>query len=183
MQTVESYPNTLESIRFIQQIRLYHVSNHWLKSWRRARHSNSLPFDKFDNVVLSLVTDNQLTTVDSAGWYFQHAGIKVTCLESTDIAKYYCADCYIEYDVMTHRPTYISDQNVVFFKFPWFLKYATVDQFVNFLNVWVKSTTVIAFDPILIQHNHLKFKLIDIIKSQTVFDIKEVERNLWIVTV
>jgi hypothetical protein len=182
MQIVTSYPQSEDSIKLVQQFRLYHLSNSWLKKWRQARHNKSLPFDKFDNVVLSLIDNNQLTVVDSAGWYFGHAGIKVTCLESTKIAKCYYPDCNIEYDVMTHRPTYISDQNIVFFKFPWFLKYATFDCFINFLNIWVKSVTIIAFNPILIQHNHLKFKLIDLVKNHTLFNITEVNDNLWIIT-
>ena len=178
MQIVESYSNQ-GRIRFIQQLRLYHLSRRNLKQWRQTRHGKLYSIDRTDQWILNNLSDTNLVLVDCAGWYFEQFGITTTCLESDSIAKYYWPACHIEPDIFTHRPTYISDQHPVVFKYPWFLKYATVDQFRTFLNIWVKSTTVINFEPMFVQHNHLKYNLIDIIRSKVNFNIQVINRQLW----
>lgn len=182
MQIVSSYKDDLGVIRLVQQVRLYNISNPWIRSWRRARHNHSLPFDLVDKVVLDCASNNSLTVVDGSGQYFEKAGIKVTCIESSAIAKLYNPNCIIEPDAFTHRPTYVPEDDVILFKYPWFLKYALLDDFIDFLTMWVKSTTIIAFSSIHIQHNHLKYRLIDIVQSRVNFSIKEVNNNLWIIT-
>lgn len=119
--------------------------------------------------------------VDCAGWYLENFGISTTCLESDEIAKYYWPSCHVEFDIFTHRPTYISVEHPVVFKYPWFLKYSTVDQFVNFINIWVKSITVIGFDPLYVQHNHLKHNLLDIIKQRTLIKVFQINQQTWVV--
>jgi hypothetical protein len=180
MQVVKSYVNQ-GSIRFIQQLRLYHLSRQHLKQWRQTRHGKLYRLDSTDKWILNNLSDTSLVLVDCAGWYFEQFGITTTCLESDSIAKCYWPSCYVEPDIFTHRPTYITSQHPVVFKYPWFLKYATVDQFVAFLNTWVKSTTVINFQPMFVQHNHLKYNLIDIIKPLVKFDIQVITNELWVV--
>ena len=180
MQIVKSYTNQ-GHIRFIQRLRLYHLSRQNLKQWRQTRHGKSYQIDGTDQWILNNLTQTSLVLVDCAGWYFEQVGITTTCLESDSIAKYYWPSCFVEPDIPIHRPTYIPDQPVVF-KYPWFLKYATIDQFVVFLNTWVKSTTIINFQPMFVQHNHLKYNLVDIIRPLIKFDIQVINDQLWVVS-
>jgi hypothetical protein len=180
MQVIKSYSDQ-GHIRCIQNLRLYHLSRPSIKQWRQSRHDNIYSLDSTDRWILDNLTDKNLVLVDCAGWYFEQFGITTTCLESDRIAKFYWPACHIESDIFTHRPTYIPTRTPVIFKYSWFLKYATVEQFVKFLHTWVKSTTVINFDPMLIQHNHLKYSLIDIIKPMVTFDIKAINDRLWVV--
>jgi hypothetical protein len=180
MQVITSYSD-FGHIRFIQNLRLYHLSRPSIKQWRQTRHNKTYSLDNTDRWILNNLTDKNLVLVDCAGWYFEQFGITTTCLESDRIAKFYWPACYVEPDIFTHRPTYIPTQYPVIFKYSWFLKYATVEQFVKFLHTWVKSTTVINFNPMLIQHNHLKYSLIDIIKPMIPIDIKVINDRLWVV--
>ena len=180
MQVVNSYKD-YSDIRCIQKLRLYHLSRPHLRQWRQSRHHRGFHIDNIDHWILNNLNSKSITMVDCAGWYLEDFGVSTTCLESDEIAKHYWPGCYVEPDIFTHRPTYISVSDPVVFKYPWFLKYATVDQFVNFLNVWAKSTTVIAFDSLFVQHNHLKYNLLDIVKQQTSFDIQPVNQQMWVV--
>jgi hypothetical protein len=180
MQVITSYLNQ-GSIRPIQNLRLYHLSRPHLKQWRQTRHGKPYRLDRTDKWILNNLPDKKLVLVDCAGWYFEQFGITTTCLESDEIAKHYWPTCWVEPDIFTHRPTYISTEHPVVFKYSWFLRYATVDQFVEFLNTWVRSITVINFRPMFIQHNHLKHSLIDIIKPMVKFNIQVIDPELWIV--
>jgi hypothetical protein len=180
MQIIDSYSLELGDIRFIQRLRLYHLSRPGLKHWRQTRHGKTYPLDETDKWILNGITDKNLVLVDCAGWYFEQFGVTTTCLESDSVAKYYWPSCRVEPDILIHRPTYISTTQPVVFKYPWFLKYATVDQFANFLNVWVKSTTIINFNPIFIQHNHLKYTLLATIKPMVKCNIQLINNQLWI---
>lgn len=181
MQVVTAY-STQSQIRFIQQLRLYHLSRSNLKQWRQTRHGKIYPLDSIDKWILTNLTDKNLVLVDCAGWYFEQFDITTVCLESDNIAKHYWPTYYVEPDIFTHRPTYIPEQCTVVFKFPWFLKYATVEQFVMFLNTWVKSTTIINFHSMFVQHNHLKYSLIDIVKPLVKFNIRVINDQLWVVS-
>tara|TARA_B110000503_G_C7035072_1_gene365742 strand:+ start:405 stop:956 length:552 start_codon:yes stop_codon:yes gene_type:complete len=182
MQIVSGYNTDFGPIRLIQQFRLYHLSRPAVKKWRVARHGIPYKLDVTDRWILDNLKNNKLVAVDCAGWYFREFDITPTCLESDMLSKQYFPECYVEPDILTHRPTYISADEMIVFKFPWFLKYATLAQFVNFLNVWVKSVTVINFYPILIQHNHLKFTLDSLVKEQVNLDIKIINPTLWVVS-
>jgi len=179
MQIVSGYSTDFGPIRLIQQFRLYHLSRPAVKKWRAVRHGIPYQPDLADQWILDNLQDNQLVAVDCAGWYFEEFNISTTCLESEPLSKQYFSKCHVEPDIFTHRPTYIPNNQMVVFKYPWFLKYATLDQFVNFLNIWVKSTTVINFNPILIQHNHLKFNLQDLVKDLVKVDIQIINKQLW----
>lgn len=182
MQIVSGYSINHGQIRLIQQFRLYHLSRPAVEKWRKVRRGIPYQPDVVDQWILNNLKDNKLVAVDCAGWYFQEFDIKTTCLESESLSKKYFPECYVEPDILTHRPTYIPDNEMVVFKFPWFLKYVTVDQFVNFLTTWVKSTTVLNFDPIFIQHNHLKFTLEILVKDRVNLNIQTINPELWIIT-
>lgn len=182
MQVISSYKDNVGDVRLVQQFRLYNFENPWIKQWRRARRTGNLPFDLYDRCVLDNLDNRTLVTVDSAGYYFKHANVDVVCIESSFIGGCYCQDCYIEPDILSHRPSYVESNNVVFFKFPWFLKYATLDDFTNFLTTWAKSTMIVAFNPVLIQHNHLKFDLLELVTQQTSLNIQRKQKDLWIIT-
>lgn len=182
MQIVSGYNPCHGPIRQIQQFRLYHLSRPSVKKWRAVRHGRPYPLDTADHWILNNLQDNKLVAVDCAGWYFQEFDIDTICLESEPLSKKYFSECYVEPDIFTHRPTYIPNDRMVVFKYPWFLKYATLDQFVNFLTTWVRSTTVLNFNPTLIQHNHLKFRLQDLVRDRLEFDIQVVDKQLWTVT-
>jgi hypothetical protein len=180
MQIVSGYNTDFGPIRMIQQFRLYHLSRPAVKKWRAIRRGIPYRVDATDRWILDNLQDNKLVAVDFAGWYFQEFNIKTTCLESELLSKKYFPECYVEPDIFTHRPTYIPDNEMVVFKYPWFLKYATLNQFVNFLTIWVKSTTVINFNPTLIQHNHLKFSLETLVKPRVNLNIQKINSQLWI---
>jgi hypothetical protein len=182
MQTVTGYHIDHGPIRLIQQFRLYHLSRPAVKKWRACRHGIPYNPDTTDHWILDNLQENKLIAVDCAGWYFREFNIDTLCLESDQLSNQYFPGCYVEPDIFTHRPTYIPNNQMVVFKFPWFLKYATLDQFVNFLNIWVQSVTVINFYPIHIQHNHLKYSLDMLIKNQTTLNIQVVNPTLWVVS-
>jgi hypothetical protein len=182
MQIVSGYNTDFGPIRLIQQFRLYHLSRPSVKKWRATRRGVPYQLDAADQWVLDNLQDKRLVAVDCAGWYFEKFNIRTTCLESELISKQYFPDCYVEPDILTHRPTYIPDNEMVVFKYPWFLKYATLDQFVDFLTTWVKSKTVLNFNPIFIQHNHLKFSLVSLVTHRVNLDIQQINEQLWIVS-
>jgi hypothetical protein len=179
MQIVPGYSTELGPIRLIQQLRLYHLSRPSVKKWRASRHSGQYQLDPTDRWILDNLQNNQLVAVDCAGWYFEKFNISTICLESEPLSKQYFPKCHVEPDIFIHRPSYIPNDQMVVFKYPWFLKYATLDQFVKFLNTWVKSTTVINFNPIFIQHNHLKFSLDNIVRDHVDLDIQTIHPQLW----
>jgi len=179
MRIVSGYNTDSGPIRLIQQFRLYHLSRPAVKKWRAVRHGTPYQPDSTDRWILSNLQDNQLVAVDCAGWYFEEFNISTTCLESELLSKQYFSKCYVEPDILTHRPTYIPNDQLVVFKYPWFLKYATLDEFINFLNIWVKSPTVINFNPILVQHNHLKFSLDALVRERTNLNIQIIYSQLW----
>jgi hypothetical protein len=154
------------------------MSRPGLKQWRKARHTNMYTPDRVDQLVIQH-NPKKIIAVDCAGWYFNYFGIAIECVESNDIAKLYYPACYIEYDVLTHRPTYLDNSALVVLKHPWFLRYATVNQLVNFLNIWTRSVTILEFIPRLIQHNHLKYSLLDLVQQQTDCNIKEITPEVW----
>jgi len=180
MQIVSGYNTDFGPIRLIQQFRLYHLSRPAVKKWRAIRQGIPYQVDATDRWILDNLQDTKLVAVDFAGWYFQEFNIKTTCLESEPLSKKYFPECYVEPDIFTHRPTYIPVNEMVVFKYPWFLKYATLTQFVDFLNTWVKSSTVLNFNPMLIQHNHLKFSLETLVKRQVDLNIQKINAQLWI---
>lgn len=183
MQIIKSYKDTGQ-LRLVQRLRLYHLDRPKLRLIRRHRHRrNEFPFDTLDRWVIGLANDSgrSITAVDFAGWYLKTKNLQVTCLESTDLARFYHADCHVEPDIMTWRPTYINHEDIVVFRHPWFLRYASLKDFVDFLKTWVKSTTVLELDIIRIQHNHLKHRLIDLVRSQVDLQIRPWSDSVWII--
>lgn len=180
MQIISGYTAD-KHIKFRQRLRLYNLSRPAVKKWRTARHNQSFELDFVDQWVLANLNSKKLCAVDCAGWYFEQFNFDVQCLESDDIARIYNPQCNIEYDILVHRPTYINDAVTVLFKRPWFLKYCKFNDFVNFLDVWTRETLILEFDPIYIQHNHLKFKLLDLVRQQTALSITPLRQTLWIV--
>lgn len=180
MQIISGYQQE-NSINFKQRLRLYNLSRPAVKKWRVARRTGVFRPDLVDQWVISNLHGKKLWAVDCAGWYFQNYNINVECIESDDIAKIYNSHCRLEYDVLIHRPTYVDKDSMILFKRPWFLRYCKLDNFVNFLNVWAKATMVLELDTVYIQHNHLKFKLLDLVRQQTPLTITAVNRSLWII--
>jgi hypothetical protein len=178
MQIIDSYSRAGE-ITTGQRLRLFHIGRPQIHAWRQTRHGHEYPLDSVDRWILNNIGFIDITAVDFAGWYLEQFGLKTMCLESSDIAKLYWPKCHVEPDIMSWRPTYVSKVNPVIFKNPWFLRYATVDQFVAFLETWVQSTTIISFEPKMIQHNYLKFKLLDLVRPLITFEIEEIDNNFW----
>lgn len=180
MQIISGYDQH-NHIKFRQRLRLYNFSRPAVKKWKLAKRTGKFCLDSVDQWVISNLQGKKLWAVDCGGWYLQDYNIDVECIESDDIAKIYNSQCYVEYDVLVHRPTYVDVNSVVLFKRPWFLRYCKFDDFVNFLNTWTQTTVVLEFDPVYIQHNHLKFKLLDLVRQQTPLSISPVNQSLWII--
>ena len=158
MQIINSYSQA-GNITAGQRLRLFHLNRPKVRAWRHTRHGHGYQLDSVDRWVLDNINSTNITAVDFAGWYLEQFGVKTVCLESDDIAKLYWPKCHIEPDIMIWRPTYISTVDPVVFRSPWFLRYATVDQLIAFLETWVQSMTIVNFEPNMIQYNYLKFKL------------------------
>jgi hypothetical protein len=135
--------------------------------------------DGVDQWIAHTLQPKQLAAVDCAGWYFNDFGIETVCLESDPIGQLYCPTAYYEPDVLTHRPTYWPTDCPTLFKYPAFLKYTTVDEFADFLNVWCHSPIILHFEPRFVQHNHLRYHLIDLIRPRVSFAITEMHRTVW----
>jgi hypothetical protein len=181
MQVITGYLDS-QNIKNTQRLRLYHLNRPAVKKWRATRHNKSFVLDTVDYWIVDQLRPAQLTTVDCAGWYFNDYGIQTTCLEGDMYSKKYYPACHIEYDIETHCPTYISRQHPVLFKYPWFLKYIKFNKFIEFLQVWSVSELIINFDPVLVQHNHLKFNLQELTRKSINVNINTIAKNLWLIT-
>jgi len=178
MQIIKSY-STAGSLSRTQQFRLFHIARPSVSLWRKTKFGSAFPLDNIDIWITNNITNKNITVVDFAGWYLQDFGFNTTCIESDIIAKQYYHDCLIESDIAEHRPAYISDSDPIILRHPASLKYKSVNDFVHFLNTWTKSLLVLNFNPRLILHNHLKFKLIDLVKQKTNLHIQEVLPIVW----
>lgn len=176
MQIISGYANATSRSKLLE-FRLYHLNRPAVKQWRK----NCYKLDVADNLIIQLAETRQVAAIDCAGWYLTQFGVSVQCVESSNISKLYFPACLIEPDLMVHRPTYINDDTVVFFKFPYFLKYCTVQELTSFLELWCTDIMVLNFFPNFIIHNRLKYKAIDLIRRLTNLDVREVNKNLWVV--
>ena len=179
MQIISGYNNSLGQVQQAQRLRLYLLSRPQVQTWRRTRHGQPMTVDALDQWIVDTVRPQQLVAVDCAGWYFEQFGIDTTCVESDPLSQRYWPACHIEPDLLTHRPTYLPTNVLTVFKYPAFLKYTTQDQFVEFLNTWVKGPTILHFEPRFVQHNHLKYDLYNIITAVTTITIKQLDPTVW----
>lgn len=175
MQVIDGYRGSNNRSKMFD-FRLYHIARPKILDWRKGR----LILDSVDNHTIRLLPNNRLVAVDCAGWYFKDFGVNVQCIEGNIISKYYCKECSIEHDLSTHKPTYVNDDPILF-RHPWFIRYATVDFLVNFLELWCSTILILNFSTRLIQYNHLKFKLIDVVSQKTDLQITEIEKDLWLI--
>jgi hypothetical protein len=179
MQLINGYHSSAHRSKLFE-FRLYHLNKPQVKVWRKLRRGGIYPLDEVDKLAIQL-SEQKLVALDCAGWYFESFGISTQCLESSNIAKLYWPNSMIEPDLLVHKPTYVNN-DLVLVKFPHFLRYATLNEFINFLNLWVTKKMILNFSPIHIQHNHLKFKLIDIVKTKTDLNIELIRNNLWVLS-
>ena len=155
MQVVSGYTDSTHRSNLFN-FRLYHLARPRVKDWRRSRHGGVYLLDPVDLLIMSMT--NKIVAVDWAGWCLEPFSISTQCVESSDISKYYWPNCFVEFDLLVHRPTYINNDLIVVKK-PAFLRYATIDTLVKFLELWCTNLLVINLERRYIQHNHLKFKL------------------------
>jgi hypothetical protein len=152
-----------------------------IKKWRKTRHGRSYQTTLFDTWVVDQFGHQKLTAVDFGGWYFTLFGADVQCIESSPISQLYYPDCHVEYDLASSRPDYVTTDRMVIFNHPWFLKYMTFEDFIKFLNAWATSPLLINFNPRIIQHNHLKYQLIDLVRGRVDLTIEQLFPNVWLV--
>lgn len=179
MQVISGYnqiDHQTKSQKFL--FRLFHLNHPNLLSWRKSRFGTPYVYDSVEQYIIN--HEHQIVAVDCAGWTFESAGITVQCLESDSVAQRYHAQCSIEPDLFTHRPTYVNSWPVLF-RYPWYLKYAKFDDFINFLHVWQQQKIYINFDERMIQHNYLKYSLVDLVRANTLFDIQVIDKNFWVI--
>ena len=177
MQIINGYQSANNNLSEIFKFRLYHLNHPRLAAWRKCRYGHGY---QLDNVEIYTINNcnSKLVAVDCAGWIYKSYGVTVQCLESDPISLHYYKNCYIEPDLFTHRPTY-TESGVVLFRFPWFLKYAKLPEFVNFLETWTESTMLLNFYSRHIQHNYLKYNLLDLVRAQTQLTVEEIEKDFW----
>ena len=180
MQIITGYLSNNNQISQMFEFRLYHLNRPRLREWRKSRFNNNFQLDQVDQTVLNLLPNHRLVAVDCAGWYFQKFGVDVQCIESSPISKLYFKDCVVEPDLFVHKPSYINHDPILF-RHPWFLKYTRIENFINFLELWSGSTLILNFYSRYIQHNYLKYDLIDLVSSRTFLNIKVIAPDLWII--
>jgi len=181
MQIIQGYPSAGTNINEIFKFRLYHLNHPRLKQWRKCRHHNNV---YVPDTVEQYVLDHcftQLIAVDCAGWIFKQYRLQVQCFESDPISLLYHRDCHIEPDLFTHRPTY-TKSGIVLARFPWFLKYSKLEEFVNFIELWTESTLLLNFYSQFVQHNYLKYDLVDLVRNQTSLKIEVIKKDFWRIT-
>jgi hypothetical protein len=180
MQIITGYLSNNNQISQMFEFRLYHLNRPRLREWRSSRFNNDFYPDQVDQTALDLLPNNQIVAVDCAGWYFQKFGVDVQCIESSPISKLYFKDCVVEPDLFVHKPTYINSAPILF-RYPWFLKYANLENFINFLDIWCSSVLILNFYSKYIQHNYLKYNLLDLVSSRTSLTINVISPELWII--
>lgn len=180
MQIINGYSSADDDISKIFKFRLYHLNHPRLADWRRSRHGHQYQFDVVEQYTIEHCKST-LVAVDCAGWIYNSVGIDTQCIESDLISLLYYSDCHIESDLFVHRPTY-TNPGVVLFRFPWFLKYSKLDDFINFLELWTESTLLLNFYSRYIQHNYLKYNLLDIVREKTQLNIEAINNDFWKIT-
>ena len=178
MQIIKSY-STSGKVSRKQLFKLFHLARPSVLQWRQTRFGSHYEFDDIDIWIKDNIHTKNITVVDFAGWYLEELGFCTTCIESDPIAKIYWDRCFIEPSLIANRPDYISKSDPVIIRHPTSLRYTTLSEFVNFLKLWVKSLTILNFNPRMIQFNYLKFELIDLVKQETDLKINVIQNNLW----
>ena len=177
MQIINGY-STDHSLENIFQFRLFHMNHPRIKSWRASRHTNNYEPDQVEQFVIDTVPSKELVAVDCAGWTLEKFGFEVQCFESNPLALKYYSTCYIEPDLFTHRPTY-ANPHCVFSRVPWYLKYSTTADLVNYLEIWCQQTMILNFYERYVQHNYLKYDLLNIVQTLTDLQIQRIYPDVW----
>jgi hypothetical protein len=181
MQIINGYDSVSQQRNFMLDFRLFHLDRPRILECRRQRHGYQFCPDFVDHFVIDFCKDKKLVAVDCGGWYFEYFGFEVQCFESVDLSKLYNKNCFVEYDLKIHKPTYVNPDPVLL-RHPWFLKYATVEQLVAFLELWCDQPLILNFDTKFLQYNHLKFQLADLVQARTNLNIHTVSSKLWLIT-
>jgi hypothetical protein len=179
MQIITGY-SVDHSLSNIFKFRLFHLNHPRLKYWRSCQHNKIYHPDAVEQLVIDTVPSKQLVTVDCAGWTMSEFDFKVQCFESDPIACYYYPKCHVEPDLFTHRPTY-TQECAVLVRYPWFLKYSKIPDLVNFLELWTTSSMILNFYEQFVQHNYLKYQLIDLVQECTALNIQKITTDLWLI--
>jgi hypothetical protein len=181
MQVINGYDSVAWQRSFMLDFRLFHLDRPRVSAWRKQRYGHEFLPDSVDHFVIDFCKAKRLVAVDCGGWYFENFGFDVQCFESIDLSKLYYKNCHVEYDLSTHKPTYVNPDPVLL-RHPWFLKYATVDQLVSFLELWCMQPLILNFDTKFLQYNYLKFRLADLVQERTALNIQQVSSKLWLIT-
>lgn len=180
MNIINGY-STDNQLSQIFKFRLFHLNHPRLKQWRTTRHGRTYHLDRAEQLAVDHAQNNKLVAIDCGGWSLLPFGVDVQCFESDPIARHYYSQCHVEPDLFTHRPTYTQNHTVLT-KHPWFLKYSTLDNFVNFIELWTQHKMILNFYERFVQHNHLKYQLVDLVRNATDLDVQVIDQDLWVVT-
>lgn len=157
MKTINNYRDIQPGA--LQQARLY-LSGHPLASlYRKKRKNISYSEPRYTGLIDQELSGDYIS-IDCAGWYFNNHTRHCTAIEHHPVSKSQYPDVVFEYDYMSWRPTYLRDQTVLCYHTTNF-RYATLEEFVNFFNVWGSTKYIVGLDPTKIKFNYLKYSLID----------------------
>lgn len=176
MQVITGYQDHAVSPR--HELRLYHATRPKIRAWRRSQ----VRLDAVDRLILDTIKDQPAWAVDFAGWYLETWGAQIQCLESSDLSRRYWPQCRVEPDLACHRPSYVETTQWSVFKQPSWLRYMTLEQFVIFLQVWSTGPMLLNFEPVLIQHNHLKHDLLTLVEPRVPARVQRLHRTVWSLT-
>ncbi len=151
-----------------------------IKDWRKSRYQKNFKPDDIEKLVIDTVSQKQIVALDCAGWILNQFGFEVQSFESDPIAQLYDSNCCIEPDLFYHRPTYTKKWPVLA-RYPWYLKYSKVPDFVNFLELWTQSLMILNFSERYVQHNHLKYQLIDVVRPLTSLHVEKITNDVWLI--
>lgn len=179
MQIIQGY-NKSDNVSRTFRFRLFYMSHPRLKDWRKTRHQKEYQPDTVEKLVIDLFPQKQVVALDCAGWVLKHFGFQVQSFESDVIAQHYDSNCCIEPDLFSHRPTYTKNWPVLT-RYPWYLRYAKIPDLINFLELWTQSVMILNFHERYVQHNYLKYQLIDLVQPLTNLNIDKVADDIWVV--
>lgn len=167
MNVIESY-NSLP-ISKLQSIRLY-MQGRPLSLLLRKKNKN-IPYLIPDYVwkIDKELTSNYIA-LDCSGWYFENDNRKCTAIEIDKESLRFRSNIIFEYDYNIWRPTYLETIPILAY-FSTYFKYSTLNEFLNFCNVWGKQhhKLIIGLDPTKIKFNYLKYNLLDELQNKLSF--------------
>lgn len=175
MQIIRSYQDL--RIGKLQKARLYAQGRPLSILYKKQQRGMLVNTTPELEILASLITEDYVA-VDCAGWFFHQDGCQCIAVETQPLAQTLWPQVHIEYDYMTHCPTYLNPMLVVCYHSPEF-KYSSVEQMVTFLKIWMPKhkKIILSLDHTKVKFNYFKYKLADILHDATQYQIQVIHES------